>query len=258
MDIEKILSKLHCMVYTTVGQRTEWKTKKISSTVKCLTGWTREEYLNNEINWLDLIHPKDRDRVLMEALIILEKDTEITQEYRIIDKFGNIKHVQDNKSSQTEGDIKVIIGVVKDISNYIVAVDKNKKLLNEFILKNHEMQKIINSYQVLNSLLPRDNELIIENLKYAIEEFFENAESSSLKKLSSPDREAIKVKLLNTINSASKKHTFKELSSRENEVAQLLALGKRQKEIAQELNISVETVKTHAKRIRQKLSSIKS
>lgn len=95
------------------------------------------------------------------------------------------------------------------------------------------------------------------NLKYSIENIFEDAESGILKLISSNDRETLKLSILSAINSSNPKHSFKELSPRENEIAQLITQGKRQKEIAVELNISVETVKTHAKKIRKKLSSIK-
>lgn len=257
MELEKVLSKLNCMVYMTEAHPTEWKTSYISNSVESLTGWTFQEHLTKKVDWLDLIHAEDKDLVLMESSLLLVQDTEITQEYRITDKFGNIKHVQDIKSSQTVGNIKIILGIVKDVTSYKVAVDKNKRLINELILKNNEMQKIIQSYHILNSLAPKDNDLILENLNYVIENFFEDRETNSLRKLAAADRDTLKSQLLETINSTSRKHSFNELSSRENEVARLLANGKRQKEIAQELSISVETVKTHAKRIRQKLSALK-
>ena len=51
----------------------------------------------------------------------------------------------------------------------------------------------------------------------------------------------------------SKERTINRLSPREREVLQLIAEGKSSKEIARALHISLETVKTHRKRIMEKL-----
>lgn len=50
-------------------------------------------------------------------------------------------------------------------------------------------------------------------------------------------------------------HKFSELSEREREVLKLLALGKSAQETAEELYITVSTVETHRRNIKQKLST---
>ena len=56
-----------------------------------------------------------------------------------------------------------------------------------------------------------------------------------------------------SINTVSKKSLLKKLSPREREILPLLADGLRYKEIADELNISIETIRTHIRNIYQKL-----
>ncbi len=51
-----------------------------------------------------------------------------------------------------------------------------------------------------------------------------------------------------------KKSLAKKLSPREKEILPLLAEGLRYKEIADELNISIETIRTHVRNIYKKLS----
>jgi len=256
LDIENILSKLHCMIYCTTAKENKWNTASISESVECLTGWSKEEYLSQKMNWLDFIHPEDRTRVFDEAAILLIEDKELIQEYRIIDRHGNIKHIQDTKNSQTLNHEKIISGIVKDISNFKITVDKNRHLLNELIKKNTELEKIINSYQIINTLVPKDHHLLVETITYSLENFFNDTSITELQKLSFIEKENLKDKIINILTVSSTTHKIKGLSTRENEIAQLLNLGKRHKDIANDLNISLETVKSHAKKIRQKLNQL--
>lgn len=256
LDIENILSKLHCMIYSTTTKENKWNTASISESVECLTGWSKGEYLSQKMNWLDFIHPDDRISVYKEAAILLLEDKEITQEYRIIDRHGNIKYVHDTKNSQTINNEKVISGIVKDISHFKITVDKNRFLLNELIKKNEELEKVINSYQIINTLIPKDHQLLVETLNYSIENLFNNSEVSELQKLTFTEKENLKDRIINILTNSSTTHKIKGLSTRENEIAQLLNQGKRHKDIANDLNISLETVKSHAKKIRQKLNQL--
>jgi two-component system response regulator NreC len=71
----------------------------------------------------------------------------------------------------------------------------------------------------------------------------------------SPGIAEIVIKDYATINSSPRESVFSVLTPREREVLQLIAEGKRARQIAELLNISVKTVETHRQQIMQKLDT---
>jgi PAS domain S-box-containing protein len=70
------------------------------------------------VNWLDLIHPNDRKRVVKEATPIRERAETILEEYRIVDRENEVRWVEDHKTSffSENGIFEGIDGVVFDVT----------------------------------------------------------------------------------------------------------------------------------------------
>jgi PAS domain S-box-containing protein len=97
--------------------RADWTTEIIS---KCdqICGYSAQQFNQGAVNWLDIIHPDDRDKVLEVGSRLAEEPATVSQEYRITAKDGTIRWVTDDKSSyfSEDGLFKGIDGVVFDIT----------------------------------------------------------------------------------------------------------------------------------------------
>jgi PAS domain S-box-containing protein len=141
------------MVY---NAKSDWTTEIVANS-EIICGYSAEELSSNKRNWLNLIHKDDKARVFKEGSKVTKKPTYLVQEYRIIDKNGNIRWVSDNKSSFfKEGKLEGISGVVFDITEKkkteekyeaivhsvdagIVAADPKTK---KFLFANKGMEKL--------------------------------------------------------------------------------------------------------------------
>ena len=96
--------------------RPDWSTEIIANS-KSVCGYTIQEFDSGRVNWLDIIHPDDKARVVKEGGIILEGPASITQEYRIVDKESGVRWVEDHKSSffSKNGVLEGIDGIVFDV-----------------------------------------------------------------------------------------------------------------------------------------------
>lgn len=77
----------------------DWSVRAISNS-EMVCGYSSEEFLDNKINWTDLIHPDDREMVYDQGDDFLIKPTSIVQEYRILTKQGLVRYVSDHKTSR--------------------------------------------------------------------------------------------------------------------------------------------------------------
>lgn len=95
----------------------EWTKLYINEEVKNLTGFTKEEFLEKKVSYIDLIHPEDKDRIIKQQKNILQKGQKIHQEYRIIKKDGTIVWVEEFGDIVKDGDtIDFIEGIFIDIT----------------------------------------------------------------------------------------------------------------------------------------------
>lgn len=95
----------------------EWTKIYINDEVKNLTGYSKEEFLEKKISYIDLIHPEDRDRIIKQQKEILLKGKKIHQEYRIIKKDHSIVWVEEFGDIIKDGDtIDFIEGIFIDIT----------------------------------------------------------------------------------------------------------------------------------------------
>ncbi|NHI93438.1 MAG: PAS domain-containing sensor histidine kinase [Candidatus Lokiarchaeota archaeon] len=120
LEIEKSKNNFKSLTQNIPGMvyrgKPDWNTEILSNSEQ-ICGYYPEEFNNKFINWLDLIHPDDKQRIIEEASILNEKPTNIKQFYRIIDKSGIIRWISDHKSSIFyNGEYLGVDGVVFDIT----------------------------------------------------------------------------------------------------------------------------------------------
>ncbi|MDM8528939.1 PAS domain S-box protein [Anaerolineales bacterium HSG24] len=83
-----------------------------------LCGYSAEELTSNKVNWLNIIHPDDKEWVFSRSAKLVKNGNSITQTYRIITKNGNMRWVEDHKSPffHENGKFLGVDGVVIDIT----------------------------------------------------------------------------------------------------------------------------------------------
>jgi PAS domain S-box-containing protein len=102
------------MVYT---GNPDWSTTVVSNS-EAISGYSVDDFNSRKVNWLDVIHPDDRQQVVKEASRLGLSRASIVQEYRIIDKGGHVRWVEDRKTPQftPERDFRGVHGIVFDIT----------------------------------------------------------------------------------------------------------------------------------------------
>lgn len=110
----KLLQSIPMTIYE--GNK-NWETISVNPYIENITGYTEEEFMNQEIKWSDLIHPEDKDEIIKESSKITEQQGTIIQVYRIIKKNGSISWVEDKKSSKFKDNKFISLhGIIQDIS----------------------------------------------------------------------------------------------------------------------------------------------
>ena len=128
----KTLSKnIPGMVYR---GKPDWSTEIITNS-EIISGYSVEEFNSQEINWLEIIHSDDKNKVLNDSAKIINSTMKLIQEYRIIAKDGSTRWVEDYKTSffNKDGYLKGIDGVVYDITSRKKAERKIKEQ-NDFLI----------------------------------------------------------------------------------------------------------------------------
>ena len=75
-----------------------WRIEIINNS-ESICGYSIKEFNSGNINWLNLIHPRDKEQILKESKKLEKKPTELIQEYRIFAKDGSVQWVEDRKFS---------------------------------------------------------------------------------------------------------------------------------------------------------------
>jgi PAS domain S-box-containing protein len=142
----------------------KWTKLYINDEVKNLTGYSKEEFLNNEVLFINLIHPEDKIKVIYDQKRALEKGEKIHQVYRIIKKNGDVAWVEEFGDIVKKGDeIDFIEGIFIDITEQKLKEDAVKekemaiaanKAKSEFLANmSHEIRTPLNGIVGFTELL---------------------------------------------------------------------------------------------------------
>jgi len=95
----------------------DWLTEIVTNS-EVVCNYCPEDINSKKVNWIDIIHPDDRERVLNEAAQQLSNKSTTIQEYRIIARDGSVRWVEDHKTSilTEKGVFDGVDGVVFDIT----------------------------------------------------------------------------------------------------------------------------------------------
>jgi len=81
----------------------DWTTEILFNS-DIISGYAVKEFSTGKMNWLDIVHPDDRERVFRETSKLSAGRTNMSHEYRIIDKGGKIRWIEDHKTSRFTDD----------------------------------------------------------------------------------------------------------------------------------------------------------
>jgi PAS domain-containing protein len=76
-------------------QLDEGRTFSISPEVEIVLGYTQAEWMADPLLWVDLLHPDDRERVVVACNLANERLEPFRAEYRMIDRAGRVVHIMD-------------------------------------------------------------------------------------------------------------------------------------------------------------------
>jgi len=95
----------------------DWSAEIISGSEE-ICGYTVKELNTKREKWLEVIHPEDREKVFREGAELIKKKMHLAQKYRIITKEGDIRWVEDIKTSHfsDQGEFEAIDGIVLNIT----------------------------------------------------------------------------------------------------------------------------------------------
>jgi PAS domain S-box-containing protein len=121
------------MVYT---GNPDWSTNVVSNSM-AISGYSVEDFNTREVNWLDIIHPDDREWVVREASKLGSHRTAVIQEYRIFDKAGKMRWVEDRKTPQftLDREYRGVDGIVFDITERKHAEEALQKARDELEMR---------------------------------------------------------------------------------------------------------------------------
>jgi len=95
----------------------QWSMIYLSDKVEQLTGYPKEDFLNNKIGFSELYHPEDKEGVYKSVEEAFLKNESFTIEYRIIDRNNVCKWIEEVGVGVVRGGkIEMIEGVLSDIT----------------------------------------------------------------------------------------------------------------------------------------------
>ena len=239
---------------------------------RAVTGYSRFELNAKGNDWLSLIHPDDVEEVFKQGSEIATQPKEITQQYTIIDKSGNVRWVEDRKQSlfSKNGDFIGISGIVFDITKRKRSETKLKEYstkLEEIVeyrtqeleIKSMKLSEINTALKVILKSREKDKnvleEQIISNVKNLVLPYVKKLRNTVQKESEKSIIHILESNLKDILSTFSFTLSSEGygLTSAEMLIADLVKNGKRTKEIAEMNDISQKTVEVHRNSIRRKL-----
>ncbi|HSI27819.1 MAG TPA: PAS domain S-box protein [Methylophilus sp.] len=95
-----------------------WSMRLISDAALAMTGWAVEDFLNGSVNFAQLIHPDDAQRIQPIVEAAVGSRTNYAIEYRITDRNGNEKWISEFASAiySNDGTAEALDGVMLDVT----------------------------------------------------------------------------------------------------------------------------------------------
>jgi len=121
LESMEILAKIYknsSIVAFLWGGGDEWPVEFVSENVTQF-GYTPEDFISGHLNYADIVHPDDLDRLRSEVLEFTEVGTTLTHEYRILTKSGEVRWVTEQSyiGRDKRGVTNYYQGVIIDITD---------------------------------------------------------------------------------------------------------------------------------------------
>lgn len=242
----------------------DWSAEVINGSEN-ICGYTEKE-LNSQVNkWLDIIHPEDKERILKEGSGLAKVKKNLVQTYRIKKKGGDIRWVEDRKTSifSEKGEFVGIDGVIFDITERkqleqelleakTVLEETVKERTAELNEKNITLKVLLDQRGMEKKHL---EELIMSNVKKLVIPNINRLKKSALSSKQQTALTILEANLNEIISPFSKTidSKYMKLTPTEIQVANHIKHGSSSKDISESLALSQRTVDTHRYNIRKKL-----
>jgi PAS domain S-box-containing protein len=121
-EISSLMRNVPGMVYH--GLR-DWSAEILSGSRE-VTGYSPEEITGMQNGWLDVVHPDDRKAFQEESRELEETKESLVQQYRIVDREGKTRWVEDRKRPvfTEEGSFIGVDGILYDVTSRVLAKER--------------------------------------------------------------------------------------------------------------------------------------
>ena len=149
-------------------------TQYVSPQVRELLGYSQAEFLKDRTLWKKILHPDDREKVLLENAITVQSGEPFQVEYRLLTRDGQIVWVRDQAIlvHNSEGRPEYWLGVWTDITSRKQAEQEQAELIGVMTKRTIQLQtaaevsNAASSILDINTLLPNVVELIRNHFDY--------------------------------------------------------------------------------------------